>query len=83
MPCYEVDDVLFHCKDHCKLTTDEQNRFLTAHTQINLPHAGPPLSGCVKGTHAFDGPATDSANPDHPPDHTVPSTRVGRAPAVD
>lgn len=40
-------------------------------------------SGCGTGTHAFDGPANDSTDPDHPPDHTVPSTRVGRAPAVD
>jgi tyrosinase len=43
MPCYDVDDDLCHRKDHRKLTTDEQNRFLTAYTQVNLMGALGPL----------------------------------------
>jgi tyrosinase len=43
MPCYEVDDDLCHRKDQRKLTTDEQNRFLTTYIQINLMGALGPL----------------------------------------
>lgn len=50
--CDEVDDELCHRKDHRKLTTDEQNRFLTAFAQVNAMGAlGPLVDIHANATH--------------------------------
>lgn len=41
--CEDHDDDLCHRKDHRRLTTDEQNRFLTAYAQVNAMGALGPL----------------------------------------
>ena len=56
VPCDYVDDDLCHRKDHRKLTTDEQNRFLTAYTQVNAMGAlGPFVDIHANAIHQMHG----------------------------